>query len=204
MHLSMRVSFAVLLAGGLAACGPSAFVKPPDTAAPQATAASRITPPSGVQLETTCTSTGVELCYDAIDNNCNGLIDEGCGINTGVVQVTLAWQEADANLDLVVTDPTGEDAKIPPATPTQGGLVKEQDCPGTDHPCHGQNLENVYMISDVEPIRGTYHVTVVLSQTNGASLPIKAHLSARIGDKVYGMTLLLHAEGEKSTMSFVL
>jgi hypothetical protein len=39
--------------------------------------------PDGVPLVMTCTPTGTELCFDATDNNCNGVIDEGCGVDTG-------------------------------------------------------------------------------------------------------------------------
>jgi len=29
---------------------------------------------------------GPEICGNAIDDNCNGIIDEGCGLRTGKVQ----------------------------------------------------------------------------------------------------------------------
>src|SRR5690242_59285 len=52
--------------------------------------------PEGATLETACTPTGVEICFDARDNNCNGVIDEGCGLHTGILQFVIAWEEADA------------------------------------------------------------------------------------------------------------
>jgi len=31
----------------------------------------------GMTLERACVPSGIELCFDALDNNCNGVIDEG-------------------------------------------------------------------------------------------------------------------------------
>src|SRR5687767_6998887 len=39
----------------------------------------------GLGLETACTPTGVEVCFDARDNNCNGVLEEGCGLRTGIL-----------------------------------------------------------------------------------------------------------------------
>src|ERR1700733_1512749 len=38
--------------------------------------------PAGVTLAQACTPTGPELCFNAVDDNCNGVIDEGCGLET--------------------------------------------------------------------------------------------------------------------------
>src|SRR5690242_11379196 len=64
--------------------------------------------PEGVTLESACTPTGVEMCFDARDDNCNGVIDEGCGLHTGILQFAIAWEAASADVDLNVYDPAGE------------------------------------------------------------------------------------------------
>jgi len=45
-----------------------------------------------------CTPTGPELCFNATDDNCNGIIDEGCGLRTGLVQFAIAWDEPKADV----------------------------------------------------------------------------------------------------------
>ncbi|HEY2736239.1 MAG TPA: hypothetical protein VGI70_19710, partial [Polyangiales bacterium] len=46
-----------------------------------------------------------EQC-NALDDDCNGVIDDDCGYETGAVQVTLSWNSG-ADIDLYVTDPSG-------------------------------------------------------------------------------------------------
>src|SRR3984957_10793056 len=96
--------------------------------------------PGGVSLVQAWTPTGPELCFNAIDDNCNGIIDEGCGGETGVLQWTIAWNEEAANVDLSVVDPAGDAVKAK-ATSSKGGLRFQRDCPADDS-CRGQNTEN--------------------------------------------------------------
>ena len=99
--------------------------------------------PDGVALTMTCMPTGPELCFDATDNNCNGVIDEGCGVDTGPLQFAIAWPEG-SDVDLEVYDPAGNLAK--PGERTEGALAKDRDCGRPQSSCHGQNMENVYFV----------------------------------------------------------
>src|SRR5262245_60015364 len=82
----------------------------------------------GMQLVQACVPTGPEICFNAVDDNCNGVIDEGCGSCTGVLQFAVAWGDSAADVDLIVTDPLG--ARIFEGNPTTpSGFRLDHDCP---------------------------------------------------------------------------
>jgi tRNA (guanosine-2'-O-)-methyltransferase len=140
----------------------------------------------GVTLEAACTPTGVEMCFDARDDNCNGVIDEGCGLHTGVLQFAAAWEAAEADVDLNVYDPGGELARV--GEPTSTGLVKDRDCPQSSGECQGQNVENVYL-AEGDPKRGRYRVVLRLDKLGGAVAPVRVRLGARVGQRSFGMAV---------------
>jgi tRNA (guanosine-2'-O-)-methyltransferase len=154
-----------------------------------------------VQLETACTPTGIELCFDAYDNNCNGVIDEGCGLNTGILQFTIAWSEAAADIDLNVSGPDGETARFD--RPNDAGLLKDRDCPGADNQCYGQNIENVFL-AEGNPRRGRYRVIVRLEDLRDATAPIKVRLSARIGQRHFSTLVELKERNDERKFEFTL
>jgi tRNA (guanosine-2'-O-)-methyltransferase len=178
---------AALLLLTVAACGG------PPTLAPK-----NVATHAGTVLETACTPHGPELCFNAVDDNCNGVIDEGCGIGTGFLQFTIAWGQSPANVDLFVTDPAG--TKVGKANRTsESGLRYERDCPTEG--CHKQNLENVFF-EGVEPARGRYVVDVVLIDSNGGDLPVVTRLSARVGNRTFSMEFRLTTSGGADHSSF--
>ncbi len=171
------------------ACGARPAPKP--TPGPQLL---RLTATPGAVIQRACTPTGPELCFNARDDNCNGIIDEGCGVNTGLVQFAAAWSEPEADVDLQVTDPGGELVEVGRAT--QAGLVKDRDCPGKRRECRGQNMENVYL-EDGDPPRGDYRIRVRLEALGGEHPPIRVTIGARVGPKTYALELLLEKPGEE-------
>lgn len=182
----MKRLLTALLASGaaLAACGPALPASTPGGANVDA---KNVVTSDGIVVTSACTPTGPELCFNATDDNCNGVIDEGCGSGTGVLQFMIAWGDSPADLDLTVSDPGG--SKVQKATrSTTSGLQLERNCP--DDGCHGQNVENVFFEGN-EPPRGRYSVEVKLVDPRGAELPVRAHLSARIGNRTYATDLAL-------------
>lgn len=148
-----------------------------------------------------CISTGPERCFDATDDNCNGVIDEGCGVETGAVQFAIAWEPPAVDVDLLVTDPSGELAEV--GRPLSSGLVKQRDCPGRSGECRGQNFENVYLDA-AEVVRGTYKVRVVLENLGGENPPVRVKFGARVGGRSYGVTVRLERAATGYEASFTL
>jgi tRNA (guanosine-2'-O-)-methyltransferase len=160
-----------------------------------------LTPPPGAALEQACTPTGPELCFNAVDDNCNGVIDEGCGEETGVLQFTIAWGSSRADVNLALETPDHVRVHQPQARPTgAAGCTLDRDCPRADT-CRGQNVENIHCEAP-EPMPGHYVVEITLGQLNGAEEPVKVHFGARLAGRTTGFDVMLSTEEPKKTFSF--
>jgi hypothetical protein len=181
-------------------CAPRAAVAPPADIA-----ASNLAAPAGATLAVACTPTGPELCFNAIDDNCNGVIDEGCGLQTGLLQFTIAWNAAAADVNLSLVGPGDERLPSGRDRSTKSGFHLERDCPGDDG-CGGQNVENIYF-DGPEPPRGSYEVDIVLVDLHGADSPVPVHFAARLGSRTVEFDVSL-APGDdaqkKKAFTFVL
>lgn len=194
----MRVGFAVCV--GLAACEPGAHAtaraEPSARAAP-APVGARVAAGSpsdegpSLRVLEPCLPLGYEVCFNALDDNCNGALEEGCGVPAGVVQFMIGWDALRADVDLNVTDPNGE--LIEAGRVARSGLIKTRDCPGRRQECGGVNLENVFLEGNKAPTRGTYRVSVALESLGGGEPPIWVNLSARLGTQHYAFELRLSA-----------
>jgi len=155
-------------------------------------------PRSGRALpERASVATGPEVCGNALDDNGNGLAEEGCGVTTGAVEFLASWDEPTADVDLRVTDPNEELVEV--GRPTESGLVKERDCPGRDGECRGKNLESVYQ-EQGEPAAGRYVVRVVLVSLGKAEPPVDVRIWMRVGARAYAESVrLTHVDADWQT-----
>jgi len=191
------VASGVVAASGVVGCGPGAPAKAPEADVH----ASNLHAPPGSTLVDACTPTGPELCFNAIDDNCNGVIDEGCGVQTGLLQFAVAWGASKADVNLVVCPPNNECVPNERSKSTASGFHLDHDCPG-DETCAGQNIENVYF-DGLEPPRGRYEVRISLGELNGADSPVKARFGARLGSKSVGFDVdLVPGDDDAKTKKF--
>jgi tRNA (guanosine-2'-O-)-methyltransferase len=173
------------------------------TAAPSSAASlapSAVAVPPGAHPVAACTPTQSEICFNAIDDNCNGVIDEGCGVHTGLLQFVIAWNAASPDVNLsVVVPPDGRRVPEPNGHSGPPGFHRDRDCPGEDG-CGGQNVENVYF-DGASPPRGRYVVDIALDDMRGAEPPVHVTFGARIGSRSVGFKVDL-APGADARRSF--
>lgn len=174
---------------------------PASVAAPMAAAADS---PDGALLRPLepCLPLGYEVCFNALDDNCNGALEEGCGVPAGVVQFMIGWDALRADVDLNVTDPNGE--LIEAGRVVRSGLIKTRDCPGRRQECSGVNLENVFLEGNKAPTRGTYRVSVALESLGGEQPPIWVNLSSRLGTKRYAFEIRLSSPEDEQHVELAL
>lgn len=130
-----------------------------------------------------CQQGAAEVC-NGLDDNCNGVIDEGCGYNTGNIQITLAWATG-ADLDMYVTDPSGFTISYQNTQSPTGGVL-DHDARGA---CVRQQadatVENVYW-DTAQPPSGRYLVEVHYWGDCNVASTTPATLSIAVGGQIIG------------------
>ena len=141
---------------------------PPPPSANVTIQASTPTMGSGVTVvEARCAQGAQEAC-NGLDDNCNGIIDEGCGYASGNIQITLGWATG-ADLDMYVTDPQGASINYSATQSPSGGHL-DHDARGAcaSYQPGAYNTENVYW-DQAQPPQGNYAVEVHYWDGGGCS-----------------------------------
>jgi len=143
------------------------------------------------RVESACTQDALELC-NALDDNCDGRIDEGCGWESGPLQISASWATG-ADIDLYVTEPSGfRISNLSDVSPTGGRL--DHDARGSCLP-GGDSVENVVW-TDAAPA-GEYLVELHYWGSCGASGPTEVSVSVAARGGVIGVYRVMLSEGQR-------
>ena len=188
--------------GSVRVATPSVAVNTPTV--PQPTTPNVPTTSAGVMvINSSCVQGGPEEC-NGLDDNCDGRIDEGCGYQSGNIQVTLAWPTT-ADLDLYVRDPAGEEVFYKHKNSASGGVL-DHDARGkcTQKDTGAPTVENIFWGME-QPPRGNYQVFVKYwdgDRCSSAAGPTTGTLSVSIGGKVQSYNFNITPGQQANVLSF--
>ena len=134
-------------------------------------------------VEPNCTQGAQEQC-NGLDDNCNGVIDEGCGWQSGAIQITASW-DTGADIDMYVTDPTNTVISYQNTSSPTGGQL-DHDARGQCAEGENNNIENVFW-NTAAPPRGTYQVALDYYSPCDVAGPTTANVSVAVGGQVIGV-----------------
>jgi hypothetical protein len=191
----MRASLVLVAAALGGACGGGQQEAPLPAIAPRAAMqpvrleALAVAPQlsNGVSVvEAQCPRSASETC-NGLDDDCNGVIDDGCGYQSGSIQITASW-DSGADVDLYVTDPAGETImyNAEHRRSASGGVMDHDargDCRREQQNAH---VENVYW-SVERPPSGSYKVDVAYWGPCGDAGNTHTTVSIAVGGKVLGV-----------------
>ena len=149
-------------------------------------------------VQSTCNPNAPEVC-NGLDDNCNGVIDEGCGFSSGHIQITLAWATG-ADLDLYVTDPSGYQISYSRTRSPSGGHLDHDARGACVRSQAGATIENVYW-NTPQPPRGTYVVEVHNYSGCQVSDATQATLSIAVGGQVIGAYNVVLRQGDRQPVA---
>ncbi len=152
----------------------------------------------GFERNSYCVPSGPEICFDAIDNNCNGIFEEGCGIRSGNIQFILSWESWENepfDVKLNVTGPSGELATFEDAS--YDGLIMESPCPAVS--CNGNSVQNVFLKGE-NWVHGIYKVQVRLDSESTPEVFVR--FGVRMGQNLYHSAFKLYLNPDEQERQF--
>lgn len=149
-------------------------------------------------VDSYCNQGAQEVC-NGLDDNCDGVIDEGCGFSSGNIQITLAWGTG-ADLDLYVIDPSGYEISYQNTRSPSGGHLDHDARGACNRRQAGNTIENVYWDA-ANPPSGQYRVEVHYWGECGVAGTTQATLSIAVGGQIVGAYNVVLNPRERQTIA---